>query len=146
MNFELPDTEHASFEPMRESTTRELKSESNWKVNLEALEKLVEGNENLTLMLEDVLEQCLLYTKSVLEHIQTTDTQGYGEESEIASKQRSITHDATRDTIRAFVRNLLKSGKTEEEVLAVLPHPDSRAACGQFALRLTLSRSESLVE
>ena len=143
MNFELPETEHESFEPMRESIGTSTNNKE-WKVELNQIEKLVDGNENLEFMLEDVLDQCLRYTKSVLEQMQTFHTEGPGEEHAIVDEQRSITHTATQSTIQAFVRNLLKAGKTEEEVFAVLPRPDSRAACGQFALRLTLSRSEAL--
>jgi hypothetical protein len=138
MNFELPESTSEEFQPLQKEL--EEASIENWTVSLEALEALVEGNEGLQDLLEDVLDQCLRYAKSVVEQIQTLHESGHGEESSLKDGDRTRTHTATQDTIRAFVRNLVKAGKTNTEIFPLLPNPESRAACGQFALRLTLSR------
>ena len=116
------------------------------KVPFEKLDVLVEGDENMQEMLEDVLDQCLRYTKTVLEERQKLFEEGHGEEYAQWDRQRSITHTATQDTLRAFIRNLVKKGKTPDELYPLLPNADSRASCGQFALRLTLSRAAEIAE
>lgn len=142
MTFEIPESDYGTFEPLRDGIERS--ASGTWQVQIEKLEELTEGNENLKELLIDMIDQCFRYTKSVLEQLETLNTEGPGEEHAIKDKERSITHTATQDTIRIFARNLIKSGKKAEEIYPLLPNPDSRAACGQFALRLTLSRAAKL--
>jgi hypothetical protein len=141
MHFELPDETVKEIEPLREGFDMDSTS---WMVPLEKLNALAEGDENLQELLEDLLDQCLRYTKSVVDHLSTLETEGRGEEHAIKDEQRSITHTATQDTIRIFIRNAIKAGKKLEDVSAVLPNAESRNACGQFALRLTLTRANNL--
>lgn len=142
MTFEIPESDYGTFEPLRDGIERTVSG--TWQVPIEKLEELTEGDENLKELLIDMIDQCFRYTKSVLEQLETLNTEGPGEEHSIKDKERSITHTATQDTIRIFARNLIKSGKKADEIYPLLPNPDSRAACGQFALRLTLSRAAKL--
>jgi len=137
MTFELPKQTNEELRPLREGIEG---VGMDWKVPIEKIEKLVEGDPNLEEMLEDVLDQCLRYTKSVLDERFMLETEGRGDEHEAWSKSRAITHNATQDTLRAFARNLIRSGKTATDIYPLLPNTESRASCGQFALRLTLSR------
>lgn len=138
MSFELPESVHDELVPLEKELVDG--SIDNWMVPLDKLEALVEGDEGLKELLEDLLDQCFRYTKSVLEHLNTQQEEGFGEESSQKADNRTKTHNATQDTIRAFVRNLIKAGKSKEQVHPLLPNPESRPACGSFALRLTLSR------
>src|ERR1700749_2683915 len=137
MHFELPVEEQNELEPMHEEVDHLGKE---WKVPLDQLEQLVEGDQALEEMLEDVLDQCLRYTKSVVEEQRSLNTDGRGEEYEKWDEMRSITHTATQDTLRAFSRNLVKTGKEASAAFKILPNTESRASCGKFALLLTLSR------
>jgi len=137
MNFELPEQDVQELEPLREEFEQ---IGTNWRVPLNQIENLVAGNSNLEEMLEDVLDQCVRYTKTVLEQQETLLTEGRGEDHAEKDMARSITHTATQDTLRAFARNLIRSGKTATDIYPLLPNTESRASCGQFALRLTLSR------
>lgn len=141
MHFELPSEELHKFDPLRESLEE---TGAKWKIPFEKLDVLVEEDEGMQEMLEDVLDQCLRYTKTVLEERQKLFEEGHGEEYAEWDRQRSITHTATHDTLRAFVRNLVKRGKTANELFPLLPNVESRASCGQFALRLTLSRAAEI--
>lgn len=142
MHFELPEQDIHELDPLREEFEQ---VGVNWKVPLNQIENLVEGNLNLEEMLEEVLDQCMRYTKTVLEQQETLLTEGRGEDHAEKDFARSITHTATQDTLRAFARNLIKSGKTATDIYPLLPNTESRASCGQFALRLTLSRGAEMV-
>ncbi len=143
MSFELPEEQSHQLDPIRESLE---KVNFDWKIPPEKLEALVGENQNLKEMLEDVFDQCLRYTKTVVEEQELLLTEGHGEDHAERDKLRSLTHTATQDTLRAFARNLIKSGKTAANIYPLMPNTESRAACGQFALRLTLSREVSGVQ
>lgn len=137
MSFELPDNVYHELDPLRESAEKE---RAEWQVPIDRIESLVHGDEGLAMMLEDTFDQCLRYTRSVLEQISTLAEEGRGELHAEKDYQRTLTHTATQDTIRALCRNLIRAGRTSEELYPLLPNPESRAACGAFALRLTLTR------
>lgn len=138
MHFELGETDYHEIDPIRNDP--EIITGESWKVPLSELENLVSGNEGLELMLEDVLEQSLQYTKSVIEQLEALETQTFDEEFVRKDKERGITHEATKATVQAFVRNLLSAGKDPAVVQRLIPRADSRRSCGLFALRLTLTR------
>jgi hypothetical protein len=137
MHFELPTDDQKELEPLREELEQ---TGIDWKMPLDKFEHLVEGNHDLENMLEDLFEQCLVYTKTVLSERKTLLNDGPGEDYAEKDKMRNITHTATQDTIRAFFRNLKKYGKDSNDVYTLMPKVESRAACGKFAVLLTLSR------
>lgn len=145
MTFELPQEAYDSVTPLREELTTEMGHES-WMVPISKLEELVEGDSNLREMLDEVFDQCLRYTMTVVDELNLRATEGPGENHSIKDEERSRTHTATQDTLTAFARNLVKAGKTAEQIYPLLPNVRSRAACGQFALRLTLTRGFEISE
>jgi len=145
MHFELPESSREELTPFIQKELGKA-SVDTWMVSLEKLEALVEGDEGLQELLEDVLDQCLRYTKSVVEDLDAKAREGFGEEAEEKGKMRTRTHEATQDTIRAFVRNLVKAGKTPDQMYPLLPNPESRPACGYFALKLTLTRGAQIIK
>lgn len=138
MTFELPETDYHQIDPIRNDP--EIISGESWKVPLSELEELVMGDEGLEEMFEDVLDQSFRYTKSVIEHMEALQAGVFDEDYKRKDEERTITHEATKATIQAFVRNLLKSGKNPDAVQKIFPGVESRRSCGLFALRLTLTR------
>lgn len=138
MTFELPEDAYHQIDPIRNDP--EIVSGETWKVPLSELEGLVLGDENLEEMFEDVLDQSFRYTKSVIEHMEALEAGTFDEDYKRKDQERTITHEATKATIQAFVRNLLQSGKNPEIVHRIFPNVESRRSCGLFALRLTLTR------
>ena len=140
MSHELPHDMYLELSPQREEAESIDKKSF---INIEKLESPVGDDEMLKEMLEEVFDQCARYTKTVIEQQREFHEVGPGEEHSRKDEMRSLTHTATQDTIRMFVRALIKSGKTPDEIASVLPDPNSRAKCGNFALMLTLSRGKS---
>lgn len=137
MHFELAPEEQDELGPLHEELEH---VGTNWRLPLEKLEAMVEGDPVLEELLEDVLDQSLRYTKTVLDERKAALEGNFGEDYIERDNTRSISHEATQASIRAFVRNLVKADKQHDEAFALMPNVESRAACGKFALFLTLSR------
>jgi len=137
MNFDLPpeiDKEVLSGLKSKFASFKSVKT-------AEDLESLCEGSEILKEMLQEVFDQCLKYTETVIEFNKILqEVEGDSGTMETLNRIDSIrkgTHDSTISTINAFSRMLAKEGRDNSWMADV---SQSRAAYTRFALTLTFSR------
>ena len=114
-------------------------------VTLEELEALCVGDEILEELLEDVLDQCLKYTKTIIDFNKIiAESDGDREGAETLARIDAVrkgTHDSTIDIINAFSRMLGKKSKDNSWMEKII---DNRSAYMRFAIALTLARIPSV--
>ncbi|MEK7169890.1 MAG: hypothetical protein AAB767_01220 [Patescibacteria group bacterium] len=104
------------------------------------LERLCDGDEHLSKLLQSTFAQCARYTEDVARFLQI-EAKGHeaketGEYHEI-DKKRALTHNATIDSINILARELSRYGRDGSWVKTL---SGNRVAYMKFALTLTFDR------
>ena len=140
MHFELPGEAHKDLEPLRVDA---IDAGIPWEISQTDIKQIVEGDPNLEEMADELFDQCLAYTRTVIDEMnersKIKEDGVTSEEYRSKDATRTITHNATVSTIQGFCRAVVKAGKGEE-MQKLIKNPRSRAECAFFATRLTLSR------
>jgi hypothetical protein len=109
-------------------------------IELSELEKLCEGDMDLGGLLNEMTDYCERYTEIIARYQEANskeETREVKEELAALDEERKITHDATMDSINILARALNGAGKNGRWVESL---HGSRAAFGNFALRITYQR------
>lgn len=109
-------------------------------VSVEQLERLCGEDAHLVELLQSTLEQCARYTEDVARFLQIEadgqESKESGEYHEIDAK-RTLTHNATIDSINILARELSRCGRDGSWVKKLA---GNRAAYTKFAIMLTFDR------
>jgi hypothetical protein len=136
MGIELEKHSFHSLDPIREEI-----SGFESPIDIKSLEQQCDTPE-LKEALEDLLDQCLRYTETIL-RIRRMVQDGIEVEKDTGMSMdelggiRSQTHNATIDTINSFSRALQKAGKDNAWMTEVTK---GRASYGKFAVLITMAR------
>lgn len=132
----------SGFLGRREKLERDVSSPELTKplVSVEELERICEGNEDLQVLLQEMLDSCARYTETVcrFEEIALKDrseTIESGDMEEIDTLRRR-THNAMIDSVNILARNLTKQGKGAPWARAL----SDRSKHAKFAITLTFAR------
>lgn len=111
-------------------------------VSADGLEYLCRGDEHLKELLESTFAQCARYTEDVARFLQVeaegSAAKESGEYHEIDAK-RTLTHNATIDSINILARELSRRGRDGSWVKKLA---GNRTAYMKFALTLTFDRMQ----
>lgn len=111
-------------------------------ISLERLERVVAGNNKLERQLADFLLWSLRYTETVTEYLQATRLGATAEATvkvtEASGHRRNI-HDQMIQELEHFVSTLESFGKPVDWSDSLI---GERAACGRFAICLTIVRCD----
>lgn len=115
-------------------------------VSLEELEKGVEGDVDLENLLDEVLDNCLRYTETVLKMrmiLNNKDSDEFAQEIADSSGQRTRIHNATIESIDILARTMKSRGRDNSWIqkLRPIPFSDNRSVYGRFAIAVTLYRA-----
>lgn len=106
----------------------------------EELEESCEKDEILMELFRSMINQCLLYTKSVIEFNIFVNNNGFDPNSEefiTIDNSRKVTHDATIDSINILARNLKQRGGNSDWIKSV---SQNRAQYARFAVLMGFAR------